>query len=204
MSKKTLIWICVIWIIITLLNYYIVPYFILAFEWIFMTVFLLIMTIIQIVKLIKERHQIKKQRFYSLLVITSLFILTFYRDVPNRTIEKIDWIILLNKRVKIVEQVKNNTLKPGKGKSGQICELPFEFPIVSNGGNDIVFYKNRTDSTLTVKFWVFRNFFDSPSTYFVYTEDSEEKKQIENLIEKHPKSNWKIKDNWYRVYRIGF
>jgi len=126
--------------------------------------------------------------------------MTVYRDIPNWMIEKVDWLVFLNKRIEIVEQVKNDELRPNVDWNGWVCELPFEFPIVSNGGNDIGIFKNKVDSSLTVQFWVFRNFFDSPSTYFIYTEDKDDIERIEKKISKRPRDNWKIRDNWYRVY----
>jgi len=200
MSKKKLIWIIIAWIILTLLNYYYVPYFILAFEWILLIGFFFVLTIIQIVKLFKERKQLTRQRVYSLVIILGLFLMTLYRDIPNRIIEKVDWLTFLNKRIEIVEQVKNNELKPNVDWNGWVCELPFEFPIVSNGGNDIGIFKNQTDSSLTIKFWVFRNFFDNPSTYFIYTDDNQNLERLEKKINQLPKQNWKIRENWYRIY----
>lgn len=200
MSKKKLIWIIIAWIILTLLNYYYVPYFILAFEWILLIGFFFVLTIIQIVKLFKERKQLTRQRVYSLVIILGLFLMTLYRDIPNRIIEKVDWLTFLNKRIEIVEQVKNNELKPNVYWNGWVCELPFEFPIVSNGGNDIGIFKNQTDSSLTIKFWVFRNFFDNPSTYFIYTDDNQNLERLEKKINQLPKQNWKIRENWYRIY----
>jgi hypothetical protein len=200
MSKKKLIWIIIAWIILTLLNYYYVPYFILAFEWILLIGFFFVLTIIQIVKLFKERKQLTRQRIYSLVIVVGLFLMTLYRDIPNRIIEKVDWLTFLNKRIEIVEQVKNNELKPNVDWNGWVCELPFEFPIVSNGGNDIGIFKNKTDSSLTIEFWVFRNFFDSPSTYFIYTDDKQKLERLEKKINQLPKQNWKIRENWYRIF----
>jgi len=200
MSKKKLILIVIVWIILTLLNYYYVPYFILVFEWILLIGFLLVSTIIQIVKLIQERKQLTRQRIYSLVIIVGLFVMTLYRDIPNRIIEKVDWLAFLNKRIEIVEQVKNNELNPNVELNGWVCELPFEFPVVSNGGNDIGIFKNKTDSSLTVKFWVFRNFFENPSTYFIYTDDEQKLERLEKKINQLPKQNWKIRENWYRIY----
>lgn len=126
--------------------------------------------------------------------------MTLYRDIPNRIIEKVDWLTFLNKRIEIVEQVKNNELKPNVDWNGWVCELPFEFPIVSSGGNDIGIFKNQTDSSLTIKFWVFRNFFESTSTYFIYTDDNQNLERLEKKINQLPKQNWKIRENWYRIY----
>ena len=200
MNKKKLIWIIIAWIILTLLNYYYVPYFILAFEWILLIGFFFVLTIIQIFKLVKERNQLTRQRIYSLVIIVGLFLLTLYRDIPNRIIEKVDWLVFLNKRIEIVEQVKNNELKPNVDWNGWVCELPFEFPIVSNGGNDIWIFKNKSDSTLTIKFWVLRNFFSNPSTYFIYTDNEQQLERLEKKINQLPEENWKIRENWFRIY----
>lgn len=84
--------------------------------------------------------------------------------------------------------------------NGWVCELPFEFPIVSNGGNDIGISGNTENNGTTVTFWVFRNFFDSPSTHFVYTNDPEEITRLDKKVTENPDDNWKIKENWYRKY----
>src|SRR5690606_15867842 len=190
----------VIWVILTLINYYYTNFFLLAFIWLGLILILLTVTIIQLVKLIKERKNLTKLRIVKLLTFTLLFILTLYRDTTNLGIEKVDWLIFENKRTEIVKQVKDKELNPNVSWNGWVCELPFEFPVISNGGNDIGIYRNKENNRTTVTFWVFRNFFDSPSTYFVYTNDPEEKKRIEEKIKNKPRNNWKIKKNWYRTY----
>ncbi|WP_179020632.1 hypothetical protein [Winogradskyella forsetii] len=200
MNKKTLIWIVIIWVVLTLVNYYFVPYFIVALEWLILSLVLLIWSIGQIVKLIKERKNLSRQRITSVLVISSLFLLTFFRQPVNQIIEKSDWYIFYNKRTEVVEQVKKGELNPNVSWNGWVCELPFEFPVISNGGNDIGIFRNQENNQTTVTFWVFRNFFDSPSTHFVFTDDPEEIKRIEEKIEIRPNDNWRIEENWYRTY----
>ena len=200
MNKKTLIWIVSIWGVLTLLNYYFVPYFIVTLEWLILSLVLLLWSVRQIVKLIKERKNLSRQRITSVLFISSLFLLTFFRQPVNQIIEKVDWYIFYNKRTEVVEQVKNGELKPNVSWNGWVCELPFEFPVISNGGNDIGIFRNQENNRTTVTFWVFRNFFDSPSTHFVFTDDPEEIKRIEEKIETRPNDNWRIKENWYRTY----
>lgn len=109
-------------------------------------------------------------------------------------------MILENKRNEIVEQVKTKELNPNVSWNGWVCELPFEFPVVSNGGNDIGISRNKENNGTTVTFWIFRNFFDLPSTYFVYTDDPEEIKRLDKKVAEQPDANWKIKENWYRKY----
>ena len=200
MNRKTLIWIVSIWVVLTIVNYYFVPYFIIAFEWVILFLVLLIWSIGQIVKLIKERKNLSRQRIASVLVISSLFLLTFFRQPVNQIIEKADWYIFFSKRTEVVEQVMSGELKPNVSWNGWVCELPFELPVISNGGNDIGIFRNQENNRTTVTFWVFRNFFDSPSTHFIFTDDPEEIKRIEEKIETRPYDNWRIKDNWYRTY----
>jgi hypothetical protein len=115
-------------------------------------------------------------------------------------IEKTDWNLLFTKRKQIVEQVKSNKLKPNVSWNNWVCELPFEFPVVSNGGNDIGIKKDTTTGKYTIRFWVFRNFFDNPSTYFIYTENKDDLKEFEEKIRNNPEENWKLEENWYRIY----
>ena len=126
--------------------------------------------------------------------------MTFFRQPVNQIIEKADWYIFYNKRTEVVEQVKNGELKPNVSWNGWVCELPFELPVISNGGNDIGIFRNQVNNRTTVTFWVFRNFFDSPSTHFVFTDDPEEIKRIEGKIETKPNDNWRIRENWDRTY----
>jgi hypothetical protein len=109
-----------------------------------------------------------------------------------------DWIILKGKRTEIVTKIKGGELiANGKNNNG-ICKLPFKFPVVSNGGNEVWIIRN--NNKLTVRFFVFRNFFDSPSTKFIFTEDLKTIRAFENRIKEQPEHNWKLDDNWYRIY----
>ena len=193
-------WIIIGWIILTILNYYFVPYFIVAFEWFGLLIVFFIIALYQIVKLIIERKNFTKLRLYKLTLFLALFTLTFYGRYVDRLIEKVDWYMFYKKRTEIVEQVKNYKLNPNVDWNGWVCELPFEFPVISHGGNDIGISRNTEKNTTTVTFWVFRNFFSSPSTHLIYTNDSTEIARFEKLIKRHPKDNWKIEENWYRTY----
>jgi len=195
-----LIWIIVIWVLLTLFNYFYMPYFLLAFLWIGLIISLLVVLAIQIVKLIKERRNVQSLLVQKVVVFTILFLLTYNLSFTNSIIEKADWKLFYNKRIEVVKMVKSGQLKPNVSWNNVVCELPYEFPVISNGGNDIVIGKNVANGSTTVKFWIFRNFFDSPSSYFIYTEDSARIKYIESKIEQHPNLNWKLKDKWYRTY----
>ena len=105
-----------------------------------------------------------------------------------------------SKRMDVIQEVKNGKLNPNVSWNNWVCELPFEFPIVSNGCNDIGIYRNKINSSVTVIFWVYRNFFTAPSTKFVYSNDREQIKELDHQVLHDPKNNWRINDNWYRTF----
>ena len=188
------------WCILTIINFYFVPYFLLALEWLLILFLFFIVAIIKTVKISKSDENLTKSKKIQYGLITVLFILTIYPHPVNKVLEKIDWYIFYSKRIEIVQMINNRQLNPNVNWSKDLCELPFEFPVISNGGNDIVI--NRIDSTdrITVTFWVFRNFFNSPSTKFVYSNDSYEIVRIQNKVKHDPSNNWEIEQNWYRTY----
>ena len=201
MSQRKLMYFILGWFFITMVEYYFIPYFIVALLWIGLSLTLLTIAINQLLKLVKERNSITKLRIQNVIVFSVLFFLTFSRLLVNGLIEKADWAIFYNNRTEIVKQVERKELNPNVSWNDWVCELPFEFPVVSNGGNDIGIYRNENNKTVTVTFWVYRNFFSAPSTCFVYTNDDKEKKELEEIIIEDPKNNWKIEDNWYRTFR---
>ncbi|WP_125112946.1 hypothetical protein [Algoriella xinjiangensis] len=93
--------------------------------------------------------------------------------------------------------MKNGKLIRDNKLNNGIYKIPFEFPVLSNGGNEVWVFEEKNKKT--VKFWISRGFFDSPQSYFIYTENPADIKSIDELIKKHPENNWKIKENWYRV-----
>jgi|GEM_PF-536511 len=198
MTKKTLIWIVGIWLLLMVANYYYLPPFILGFEWLGLCLAFLIISTFQIVKFFQERKKISSLRFQKIIIFTSLLLLTFFHPTDS-IIEKADWIILFNRRSDIVKQVKNNQLNPNVTWNGYLCHLPFKFPVISNGGNYIKIDRNEKQGSTTVTFWIFCNYFEAPSTQFIYTNDSEDIKLIEEKIENDPSENWKIDDNWFRT-----
>ncbi len=197
-TPKRVVWMVAAWALLMLINYYYVPFFILGIEWLGLCLFFLVATLVQVVRLVKNGKSGWLFRVQKTLLFITLLLLTFY-NMPGKLIEKADWAILFNRRMQIVAQVRSGELKPNVSWNGWVCELPYEFPVVSNGGNDIGIARNATGDTVTVSFWVFRNFFDAPSTYFVYTTDTAEIRHIENKIREEPDHNWKLRDNWYRT-----
>ncbi|MGE8514426.1 MAG: hypothetical protein ACN6N7_17120 [Chryseobacterium culicis] len=200
MTKKIAI-LVIIWLVYVFADYFYLPYFIQPFSWLLVCIILLILTVRQVIKLIKEKKNIRANRIINLSVTLILFVLTFYNfnKIPNSIIEKIDWCISYNRRNQIVKDVLSEKLKPNTKMNNAICKLSFDFPIISNGGNDIWIYQNKTEGTKTIKFWISRGFFDAPQTYFIFTNDNETQKQYEELIKVKPEYNWKLEKDWYRI-----
>ena len=198
MTKTTLLWIIVSWVFLTLFNYYYVPFFILPFEWIGICFVLVISSIYQIIKLIVERKAFSNLRLQKAALFIILFMLTFFR-FADKVIERADWSIFFSKRQEIVEQIKSNKLKPNVPWNGVFCQLPFRFPVISNGGNGILINAYKEKGTVTVTFWIFCNYFEAPSTQFIYTNDPDDMKLIDVKIKNNPSENWKITANWFRT-----
>ncbi|HLW40964.1 hypothetical protein [Brumimicrobium sp.] len=200
MTKKGLIWTVVAWIILTIVNYYFIPYFFLALIWFGLSFILLIVALFQLGKLLYEIKRLTEFRVLKFLTFATLFLLTFFHTTTSNVIEKIDWFLLENRRTEIINLVKNDQLNLNVKANGWVYELPYKFPVVSNGGNEIGIVRNQETNDITVTFWVFRNYFDSPSIHFIYTDNPEAINIYEKRIINKPENNWKIKKNWYRIY----
>jgi len=202
-NLKGYLFLLIVWILIQIFTFYIFPFFIIPFIWLLFILFFLVLIIRNLIIAIKNRNVplIVNQRMVKLMVNVILFGLTFYglNYIPQLIIEKVDWVVLYNHRKNIIDEVKNNKLQPNVSYNDFMCELPYEFPIVSNGGNDIAIYYN-DENEYTIEFYVFRNFFDAPSTKIIYSENSENINYFEEKIKRDPTNNWKIKNNWYRIY----
>jgi len=152
-----------------------------------------ILILIQIKKIYKSKNDMKmKVTTLTFCFIILIFALNF--KIINRFIEKIDWIILYSSRNKIIEQIIQDKIEP----QYYIYDLLYRFPVVSYGNTIQILWYN--DGTVTVQFWVLYDSTDIPS--FLYTNNNNLKKDIEKYIinnENKKYTNWKIKDNWYRL-----
>ncbi|KQR93718.1 hypothetical protein ASG01_07575 [Chryseobacterium sp. Leaf180] len=200
MIKKILV-LVVLWIVFVFADYLYLPYFVKPLSWILVCVTLVILLVKQIIKVIKEGKNLQPYRLLNLFITAMLLFLTVYNfnKIPHSIIEKLDWSISYNKRQKIVKEVLAGKLKPNTEMNYGIYRLPFDFPVISNGGNDIWIDENKNNSMKTIKFWISRGFFDSPQTYFIFTNDTKSKKYYEEKIKTKPEYNWKIEENWYRI-----
>ena len=192
-----------VWIFIQLLSFYVFDFFIIPFIWLITIFVLLIIIIKNLIYTIKNRNValLLYQGLLKLNITIILFGSTFYglSYVPQLIIEKLDWVVLYNQRKNIIDEVKSSKLQPNVSYNDFMCELPYEFPVVSNGGNDIAIYHS-DENEYTIVFFVFRNFFEAPSTKIIYSENLDNIKYFEEKIKRNPGDNWKIRDNWYRVY----
>lgn len=198
---RKILFLIAFWFIYAFVDYFYLPYFVQPFAWLLVCITLFVLLIRQIIEVIKERNNLKNYRLLNLSITFGILFLTFYNfnNIPRSVFEKIDWSISYNKRNKIVEAVLNGELKPNTKMSNGISSLPFDFPFISNGGNDIWIYGSKTENTKTIKFWISRGFFESPQTYFIFTNDNEMKKMYEEQIKTKPEYNWKLEANWYRI-----
>lgn len=200
MRWRVFILVVFIWVLLMIVEYYFSSY---PIVWIIFTVVgmgLLAILLAQIILLIQEWKSPNKLRLQITSASLVLLFLTIYHYPITNFIEKVDWFFLYNKRLGIVEKVKRYELNPNVSWNNWICELDYEFPIVSNGGNDIGISRNPYDGKLTVTFFAQRNFFNTPPICFVYTNDPEQVKHYDKLIINDPNNNWKIEDNWYRTF----
>ena len=193
----------VFWILIQIFTFYLFPFFVMPFIWLLMILFFLVLIIRNLIISIKNIKVllIFNQRILKLTIVIILCGLTFYKanHISQLIIEKLDWVVLYNQRKNIVDEVKNNKLQPNVSYNDFMCELPYEFPVVSDGGNDIAIYHSDKNE-YTIEFYVFRNFFEAPSTKIIYSENPENIHYFEEKIKDDPDNNWKIENNWYRIY----
>ena len=200
MVKKTIILVS-IWLIYSFSEYYILPYFIKPLTWFVICLTLLIFSVKEIINIVNNRKNLIGITILNLLVELSLLVITFYNfnKIPNSIIEKLDWYTSYETRNQIVNEVFKEKSELNSKINNDIYELSFELPIISNGGNDIWIYQNKTDKKKTIKFWISRGYFESPQTYFIFTNDNKIRKQLEDKITENPETNWKLEQNWYRI-----
>lgn len=193
----------VVWVLIQIFTFYLFPFFVIPFIWLLVILFFFVLIIRSLIILFKNKKvpTIFRQRILKLAIVLILFSLTFYKvnHVPQLIIEKLDWVVLYNQRKNIIDEVKSSKLQPNVSYNDFMCELPYEFPVVSNGANDIAIFHS-DENEYTIFFFVFRDFFEAPSTKIIYSENPENIKYFEEKIKRNPNNNWKIRDNWYRVY----
>jgi hypothetical protein len=148
----------------------------------------------------------KRNKLIKIFIIT-IFSVIFISGIigtiqvsKNITIfENSNWRRLYSQRNSIVEEVIRNELNPNVSRNNFMCQLSFKSPIVSAGGNEIGIYRYDYN-TVAVFFYLQRGFLDGPSTVFVYKNNNAVISNIEKYIENDSYNNWKIEENWYRLF----
>jgi hypothetical protein len=114
-------------------------------------------------------------------------------------IEKLDWKFRQNSREEIVQLVKAGKLKPNEIHNNIICSLDsWNFPPISNDENKIAIYKTESGK-VTIEFYINNGFLGHYSA-FVYTDDTEKIKELEEYISyQKGQHNKKLGEHWYRV-----
>jgi hypothetical protein len=199
MNKKFIIIFSALWIFYKIFEYYFVPSFIWPLFWIGISCIILFSIIVQISELMKNRKNVKIIRIINLIVLVIILFFNIEDRFISRIIEKVDWIILFKLRNDTVEKVIGNELNPNVEWNNISCKLPFKFPIISDGENAINIHRY-DDKTLMVEFYADRTFFENKQTEIVYTNNNKMINNIEEYILNNSKNNWKLKENWYRLY----
>ena len=157
-----------IWCLLKIIEYYYVIYFLVPLFWVALIITVLILLIVQVVKFIK--HKENKIRIINIILLMLFLYLSFNRWTVNRFIEKIDFALLYNKRVEIVEKVKRKELNANLSWNNWICKLPFTFPVVSNSSNEIGIARFDSIHTVTVTFFKNASFIELSMSYkLIYT-----------------------------------
>jgi len=156
------------------------------------------LTIWLLVVMIKKSDQIKRtpKIILGLTFLIGSLTLVFGESL----IEKLDWSLRKKEREEIIELIKEGKIQPNGEYNNGIAKLTnWNFPPISNGGNEILIYQS-SEGFLTVKFFINRGFLDHYSA-FEYSEDKDEIKEIEERIAYSSglHNNKKIDKNWYRV-----
>ena len=145
----------------------------------------------------RKRFDFKKRIFKFLFALTILF-LTILDFIPQNLIERLDWTLLYNKRMEIVEDIKKDKINLENDKDFYLYNVPFEYPVVSNGGNKIVVRKD-IEKKYTIEFFISKFSFFSPDSKYIYTESKNYSKIFEEKVKTDPTQNKKLEKNWYRI-----
>ena len=95
MGKRTFNFVIIGWCILTLLEYYVISYFIVALLWLAISLVLLIITIIELIKLIKERKSLTQFKIVKVIIFSVLFYLTYQSWIVHGLIEKAEWKVFI-------------------------------------------------------------------------------------------------------------
>jgi hypothetical protein len=130
----------------------------------------------------KTKTTFQKYGVYATIIIGTVSL--FW---GQQTVEKIDWKLRRGEREQIVAKFKAEDPKTAYYKIDE-----FNFPPISNGGNEILIDK-RKNGKLTIEFYIDRGFIDHYSA-FVYTNDSAYEKELKSSTYAR-----QLDKNWYKI-----
>ncbi|MES2388719.1 MAG: hypothetical protein V4543_12025 [Bacteroidota bacterium] len=202
MGKRSLMIIFILWLLWLYTDYLNLFFELGLLVWLGTTLTPVILLVILLYRLYKKPGTVSRIHVYRLLFFTGLLLLTWNSYALEKYLEKPDTMLLTGIRKRIVEQVKRKELKADYYRG--LCKLPFNFPVVSDSGNDILIETNAPGDTVTVYFWRNRPLLDNRPTYIVYTNNNLRIAEFEGNIKADPDNCWQIESNWYRVYTTQF
>lgn len=127
---------------------------------------------------------------FFLNLIVGIVSITIYSFILNKkTFSKIDWKINKEKRVKIVELVKNGQLKNRK--------IPDSLQLSLNCSPNEFRIEKKTDSTVTILFYTDFGLLDHYSG-FIYTNDQFDLKRLNGKVS-DDENDYKISENWFEI-----
>ena len=202
MGKKFFFCSIAFWITFSVFEYYFLTsslWFFWGFTRLGISILLLVYIGIQIIRIIRFRKCIKKIWIINLSILFLLLFFNININPLNKLVENIDWKILYSSRKSIVEKVIREEINPNVEWNNVTSRLSFRFPIVSVGGNNI-WIDRHEDDTVSVFFYIVNGFFEWPITVFAFSNNNLVIENIEKHIKNDPQNNWKIKENWYRLF----
>ena len=97
------------WCVLTLLEYYFLPYFVVVLLWGIASAAIIVITVIELVKLIGSRKLLSGMGVIKILTFCFLTYLTIMPWITRGIIEQIDWKISYNKRLdNLTKKMMNN------------------------------------------------------------------------------------------------
>ncbi len=155
--------------------------------WLFVYAFFIIMTILTLIHLLKNR---KWQPFFiQLITILLWFFFPF-----NQINLDLNFRIHQDKREEVATKIENGVIKPNVPNSPSLIQLPKEYTQLSKGGGDIVVEtKGKAKSIL---FFTYRGMIDNFSGFVYNPNDNKPSKSDFNGDFKQIK---KVHKNWYYV-----
>lgn len=155
--------------------------------WLFVYAFFIIMTILTLIHLLKNR---KWQPF----VIQLITILLWFFFPFNQINLDLNFRIHQDKREEVATKIENGVIKPNVPNSPSLIQLPKEYTQLSKGGGDIVVEtKGKAKSIL---FFTYRGMIDNFSGFVYNPNDNKPSKSDFNGDFKQIK---KVYKNWYYV-----